>query len=149
MKQQTFALLDYAQKKKQTRRERFLSEMERCIPWKGLLAVIEPHYPRGGRRGGQPIGLAVMLRIYLMQQWFGLSDPLMEDSLYEVASMRHFAGLALNDDRIPDERTILQFRHLLARHQWSMYKGLESSKKRAVACSYETECCKKHDSAYG
>ena len=57
-----------------------------------------------------------MLRIYLMQQWFGLSDPLMEDSLYEVASMRHFAGLALNDDRIPDESTILQFRHLLARH---------------------------------
>ena len=57
-----------------------------------------------------------MLRIYLMQQWFGLSDPLMEDSLYEVASMRNFAGLALNDDRIPDESTILQFRHLLARH---------------------------------
>ena len=90
--------------------------MARCIPWQALLAVIEPHYPRGGRRGGQPIGLAVMLRIYLMQQWFGLSDPLMEDSLYEVASMRHFAGLALNDDRILDESTILQFRHLLAHH---------------------------------
>ena len=72
MKQQTFASLDYAHKKKQTRREQFLSEMERCIPWQALLAVIEPHYPRGGRRGGQPIGLAVMLRIYLMQQWFGL-----------------------------------------------------------------------------
>ena len=116
MKQQTFASLDYAHKKKQTRRERFLSEMERCIPWEGLLAVIEPHYPRGGRRGGQPIGLEVMLRIYLMQQWFGLSDPLMEDSLYEVASMRNFAGLELNDERIPDESTILQFRHLLERH---------------------------------
>ena len=116
MKQQTFASLDYAHKKKQTRREEFLSEMARCIPWQALLAVIEPHYPRGGRRGGQPTGLAVMLRIYLMQQWFGLSDPLMEDSLYEVASMRHFAGLELNDDRIPDESTILQFRHLLERH---------------------------------
>ena len=57
-----------------------------------------------------------MLRIYLMQQWFGLSDPLLEDNLYEVASMWHFAGLALHDDRIPDESTILQFRHLLARH---------------------------------
>ena len=84
MKQQTFASLDSAHKKKQTRREEFLSEMERCIPWEGLLSVIAPHY----RRGGQPIGLAVMLRIYLMQQWFGLSDPLMEDSLYEVASRR-------------------------------------------------------------
>ena len=78
--------------------------------------MIAPHYPRGGRRGGQPIGLAVMLRIYLMPQWFGLSYSLMEDSLYEVASMRHFAGLELHDDRILDESTILQFRHLLARH---------------------------------
>lgn len=116
MKQQTFASLDYARKKKQTRRAQFLSEMERCIPWEGLLAVIAPHYPRGGRCGGQPTGLAVMLRIYLMPQWFGLSDPLMEDSLYEVASMRNVAGLALHDDRISDESTILQFRHLLARH---------------------------------
>ena len=71
MKQQSFALLDYAHKKKQTRRARarFLSEMERCMAW---LAVIEPHYPCGGRRGGQPPGLEVMLRIYLMQQWFRL-----------------------------------------------------------------------------
>ena len=116
MKQQTFASLDYAQKKKQTGRARFLSEMARCMPWLAWLVVIEPHYPRGGRRGGPPIGLGVMLRIYLMQQWFGLSGPLMEDSLYEVGSMRHFAGLALHDERIVDERTILQFRHLLARH---------------------------------
>ena len=104
MKQQTFASLDYAQKKKQARRARFLSEMARCMPWQALLAVIDPHYPRGGRHGGQPIGLEVLPAA-------GRSDPLMGDSLYEVASMRYFAGLALNDDRIPDESTILRFRH--------------------------------------
>ena len=116
MKQQTFASLSYAHKKKQTRKEKFLSEMERCIPWPAFVDAIAPYYPTSGRRGGQPIGLEVMLRVYLMQQWFGLSDPLMEDSLYEVESMRCFAGLELEDDRVPDESTILQFRHLLERH---------------------------------
>ncbi|MBD3815465.1 MAG: IS5 family transposase, partial [Halothiobacillus sp.] len=79
-------------------------------------AVIEPYYPKSGRRGGQPIGITTMLRIYLMQQWFNLSDPMMEDALYEVESMRRFAGLELCEDRIPDETTILKFRHLLEKH---------------------------------
>lgn len=83
MKQHTFASLAYARKKKQTRKETCLSAMERCMPWQALMAVIAPRSSSVGRRGGEPIGLAVMPRIYLARQWFGLSDPLMEDSLYE------------------------------------------------------------------
>lgn len=113
MKQTTFASLNYSAKKKQTRRERFLQEMEQAVPWNRLLAVIEPHYPKAGKRGGQPMPIESMLRIYLMQQWYALSDPAMEDTLYEIDSMRRFAGLELNEDRIPDETTILNFRRLL------------------------------------
>ena len=93
MKQTTFASLAFERKKKQTRRERFLAEMEKVVPWTALLAVIEPHYPTTGRRGRPPMPLATMLRIYFMQQWYALSDPAMEDALYEVESMRRFAGL--------------------------------------------------------
>ena len=113
MKQSTFASLAFERKKKQTRRERFLAEMEKVVPWAALLAVIEPHYPTTGRRGRPPMPLATMLRIYFMQQWYALSDPAMEDALYEVESMRRFAGLDLTDDAMPDETTILKFRHLL------------------------------------
>lgn len=116
MKQTSFASLTYAAKKKKTRKERFLEQMENCIPWSRFEAVIEPHYPKSGSRGGQPIGVEAMLRVYLMQQWFNLSDPGMEDALYEIESMRRFAGLELGVDRIPDETTILKFRHLLERH---------------------------------
>ncbi len=116
MKQTTFASLTYASKKKKTRKECFLDEMNACIPWAAFVEIIKPHYPTAGRRGGQPIGLECMLRIYLMQQWFTLSDPMMEDALYEIESMRRFAGLELSDDRLPDESTILQFRHLLEQH---------------------------------
>lgn len=119
MKQTSFASLTYAAKKRKTRKERFLEQMESCVPWSRFVAVIEPHYPKAGRRGGQPIGIEVMLRIYLMQQWFNLSDPAMEDALYEIESMRRFAGLELCEDRLPDETTILKFRHLLERHQLS------------------------------
>jgi IS5 family transposase len=104
-------------KKKQTRRERFLAEMEAVVPWSELLAVIEPHYPTAGRRGRQPMPLLTMLRIYFMQQWYALSDPAMEDALYEIESMRRFAGLDLADDALPDETTILKFRHLLEQHR--------------------------------
>lgn len=126
MKQLTFASLAYANKKKRTRKEQFLSEMQQCVPWQAFIDIIEPHYPTSGRKGGQPIGLQTMLRIHLMQQWFNLSDPLMEDSLYEIESMRRFAGLELSDDRIPDESTILGFRHLLEAH------GLQEQLFRAV-----------------
>ncbi len=115
MKQTTFASLAYDAKKKRTRREQFLCEMDAVIPWLRLLALIEPHYPVAGQ-GRRPLGLARMLRIYFMQQWFNLSDPAAEDALYDSESMRRFAGIELSEDAIPDESSILGFRHLLERH---------------------------------
>src|SRR5712692_7476866 len=114
--QRTFAGLAWSQKGKVTRRERFLAEMDRVIPWKQLLAVIEPYYPKAGK-GRQPLGLEKMLRIYFLQQWFNLSDPQAEDAIYDSESMRRFAGVELGDDVIPDETTILRFRHLLEQHR--------------------------------
>ena len=116
MKQTTFASLAFERKKKQTRRECFLGVMEKVVPWAALLAAIAPHYPTTGRRGRPPMPLATMLRISFMQQWYTLSDPAMEDALYEIESMRRFAGLDLTDDAMPDETTILKFRHLLEKH---------------------------------
>ena len=116
MKQSTFASLAFDRKKKLTRRERFLAEMDAVVPWAALLAVIEPHYPKAGRRGRPPMPMETMLRIYFLQQWYALSDPAMEDALYEIESMRRFARLDLADDAMPDETTILNFRHLLERH---------------------------------
>lgn len=116
-KQMTFASLAHTTKKKVTRREKFLAEMEAVVPWPRLLALIEDHYPKMGSKGGRPaIPLEVMLRIYCLQQWYALSDPMAEESLYDSDAMRRFAGLELGDDRIPDETTILNFRHLLERH---------------------------------
>jgi IS5 family transposase len=119
MKQITFASLAFEHKKKQTRRERFLAEMDAVIPWAELLSVIEPHYPKSGRQGRQPMPLETMLRIYFMQQWYALSDPGMEDALLEIESMRRFAQLELSVDALPDETTILNFRHLLEKHELS------------------------------
>jgi IS5 family transposase len=116
MKQTTFASAAWEKKGKVTRRERFLAEMDAVIPWARLLALIEPHYPKAGN-GTQPMPLERMLRIYFMQNWFNLSDPQAEDSLYDIESMRRFAGIELTEDAIPDESTILRFRHLLERHQ--------------------------------
>jgi IS5 family transposase len=117
MKQTTFASLAFDHKKKQTRREKFLAEMEQAVPWSALLAVIEPHYPKAGRRGRQPYPLATMLRLYFIQQWYALSDPGLEDALYEIESLRQLARLDLADDTLPDETTILNFRRLLERHE--------------------------------
>jgi len=114
MTQLSFSDAEHAGKRKQTRREVFLAEMEQVVPWKALLAQIEPHYPKAGR-GRHPYALETMLRIHLLQQWYALSDPAMEESLYEIASMRQFARLSLLE-AIPDETTILNFRHLLERH---------------------------------
>src|SRR5262252_3072442 len=116
MKQTTFASLAWNAKGKTTRRERFLAEMDAVIPWTRLSALIEPHYPKAGD-GRQPMPLERMLRIYFMQQWFNLSDPQAEDALYDMESMRRFAGIELAEDTIPDESTILRFRHLLEAHQ--------------------------------
>jgi IS5 family transposase len=107
----SFGDAEYAGKRKRTRREILLAEMELVVPWKSLLGLIEPFYPEAGN-GRPPYPLATMLRVHLMQNWFGLSDPAMEEALYEITPMRLFAGLSL-DKPIPDETTILNFRHLL------------------------------------
>ena len=111
MSQMSFGDAEYAGKRKQTRREVFLGETEQVVPWKSLLNLIEPFYPIAGG-GRQPYPLETMLRIHLMQNWFGLSDPAMEEALYEITPMRVFASLSLTQP-IPDETTILHFRHLL------------------------------------
>jgi len=111
MSQMSFSDAEYAGKRKKTRREVFLDEMEQVVPWKVILGLIEPHYPVAGR-GRRPYPLDSMLRVHLMQNWFALSDPAMEEALYEIASLRAFARLSLSEP-IPDETTILNFRHLL------------------------------------
>ena len=113
--QPTFADLDYQVKKRKTRREEFLERMDSLIPWEKLEGRIRPHYFRG-QRGRRPYPLSVMLRVHIVQLCYNLSDPAMEDLLYEAESVRRFAGLRLSDP-IPDESTILHFRHLLERHQ--------------------------------
>ncbi len=115
MKSLSFAGLAYEQKKK-TRREQFLGEMDKVIPWESMVKLIKPHYPKAGN-GRKPMPLEMMLRIYFLQQWYGLSDPAMEDSLYDIESMRRFAGIDLHTDDVPDETTILNFRHLLEKHK--------------------------------
>ena len=113
--QRTFAGLAWSMKGKVTRRERFLAEMNAVIPWVRLMKLIEPHYPKGGS-GGQPKGLEKMLRTYFVQQWFDLSDPGAEDAIYDSESIRRFVGVELGEDDVPDESTILRFRHLLEEH---------------------------------
>ena len=116
-KQPAFPSLRDAMKKKQTRREVFLAQMDAVVPWGRLLALIAPHYPKVGLKGGRPpMPMEVMLRVYFLQNWYGLSDPMAEETLYDSEAMRCFAGIELGDDRIPDETTILNFRHLLERH---------------------------------
>lgn len=113
--QRTFAGLAWTTKKKVTRRERFLAEMDAVIPWGELVALVAPVYPKAGR-GRPPMPIATMLRIHFLQHWFNLSDPAMEDALYDSESMRRFTRLELSEDAIPDETTILRFRHLLEQH---------------------------------
>ncbi|MDE0291913.1 MAG: transposase [Candidatus Dadabacteria bacterium] len=110
----SFSDLAYKNKKKITRKQRFLEKMDEILPWEPLLEPILSGYPKS-RRGRRPFSPRIMLRIYLMQQWYGLSDPAMEESLYDVESMRRFAGVSMQ--RIPDESTICKFRHFLLRHQ--------------------------------
>ena len=115
MEQPTFADLEYAHKKRKTRREKFLERMEELIPWAELEARIAPYYPKAGR-GRRPYPLSVMLRVHCVQLFYNLSDPGMEDMLYEVEPVRRFVGLRLSE-ALPDETTILHFRHMLERHK--------------------------------
>src|SRR4249920_2292665 len=132
--QRTFAGIAWTQKGKVTRREQFLAEMDAVIPWPRLLALIEPHYPKAGN-GRQPLGLEKMLRIYFLQQWFNLSDPQAEDAIYDSEAMRRFARVELGDDVVPDETTILRFRHLLEEHHLTaaLFAAPSSTKNAAQA----------------
>jgi IS5 family transposase len=114
MSQMSFGDSEYGAKRKKTRREVFLAEMEQVVPWDSLSKLIEPFYPVAGR-GRQPYPLQIMLRVHLMQNWFGLSDPAMEEALYEITPMRVFARLSLTE-AIPDETTILNFRRLMEKN---------------------------------
>ena len=119
--QPSFAQAEFATKKKITRREKFLTRMEEVIPWAKLLAVLEPFYPKG-ERGRPPIGLERMLRVYFLQQWYGLADEALEDALYDSQALQSFARLDLQAEGVPDATTLLKFRHLLETHD--LCKGL-------------------------
>ena len=117
MRQQTLASQASFEKfGRKGKRELFLDQMEQVVPWSELLALVEPHYPKAGN-GRQPVGLAIMLRTYFLQQWFNLSDPGMEEAFYDSAALRRFAGVDLGIAAAPDETTILRFRHLLEQHE--------------------------------
>lgn len=115
-RQPSFADAEFAGKKKITRREKFLGEMDRLVPWSRLVALIEPFYP-DGKRGRPPIGIERMLRIYFLQQWYALSDEGLEDTIYDSQAMRIFVGINLGAESVPDATTLLKFRHLLEEHK--------------------------------
>lgn len=117
MKQLTFASAAYLSKKKRTRREQFLEEMDKAIPWTDLLRLINRYYGKVDDNGRPKMPSERMLRIYFLQQWFNLSDPGAEEALYDSCSMRMFAGVELGEEAIPDETTILNFRRFLEEHQ--------------------------------
>ena len=100
---------------RKSRRELFLDEMEKVVPWSAMESLVRPHYAKAGN-GRQPVGLSIMLRTYFVQQWFNLSDPGVEEALYESAALRRFVGVDLGIAPAPDETTVLRFRHLLEQH---------------------------------
>src|ERR1041385_9016554 len=119
--QGSFAEAEYAGKKKQTRRDKFLADMEAVVPWARLAGGLSTLFSQRPR-GRPPIPLARMLRVYFVQQWYGLADEAVEDAFYDSQALRGFAGIALNRDAIPDATTVLHFRHWLERHD--LTKGL-------------------------
>ncbi len=132
MSQLSFTEAEFSGKRKQTRREKFLNEMDRTVPWDYLAAEIAKHYPQTGKPGRQPYLIETRLRIHFMQQWFALSDPAMEEALYDSLSMRRFAKLS--QGRVPDETTILNFRHLLEKHDVAegIFEGGEFAAARTM-----------------
>jgi transposase, IS5 family len=118
MKQISFAQAEHQNKKKVTRRERFLAQMESLVPWQRLIDALSPSYfpNAAGKRGRPPIGLERMLRIYFLQQWYALADEALEDAIYDSQAMRDFVGIDLAIESVPDATTLLRFRHLLEKH---------------------------------
>ena len=112
----SFAQVEYSGKKKLTRRDIFLAKMEQVVPLSRLIAVVEPHYPKSGRRGRPPIGLERMLRMYFIQQWYGLADVAVEDAIYDSQALRNFCAIDLAVSSVPDSTTLMDFRHLLEKH---------------------------------
>ena len=136
MKQRTLAMQNgFERYTKKTRRAAFLEEMEQVVPWAELCALIEPVYPKAGN-GRQPVGVERMLRIYFLQQWFNLSDPAVEEALYDSAVMRQFVGIDLGREPVPDETTVCKFRHLLEQHELGerMFERVERAFARARGC---------------
>lgn len=115
MKQNTFSDFEYSLRRKKTKREEFLEIMDEIIPWDEWVSVIEPYYP-DGKRGRKPMGIEKMLRMYLLQIWFNLSDPATEDAIYDSYAMRSFTGIDFTVESVPDETTLCKFRHLLEEH---------------------------------
>ncbi|HAJ12501.1 MAG TPA: IS5 family transposase [Comamonadaceae bacterium] len=121
MKQMSLGENGFERKTKRTRKREFLDEMNLVVPWAELVSLIAPHAPAPGAKGGRPpFAVETMLRIHFLQQWFNLSDPAMEEALYDTPMFREFAGLDMGEDHLPDESTILRFRHLLEQHQLSL-----------------------------
>lgn len=116
MRQQTLAEEGFERFRKPTRRDQFLAEMEAVIPWRDLCKVIKPFYPKPKGAGRRPVGLERMLRIHFLQHWFNLSDPAVEEALYDSRAMRRFVGIDLGREPAPDETTVCNFRHLLEAH---------------------------------
>ena len=118
MKQISFAQAEHQNKKKVTRRERFLAQMDALVPWQRLIDALSPSYfpNAAGKRGRPPIGLERMLRIYFLQQWYALADEALEDAIYDSQAMRDFIGIDLAIESVPDATTLLRFRHLLEKH---------------------------------
>jgi IS5 family transposase len=114
-KQKSFSDIEYSGKKKTTKKEKFLQMMEAMIPWKKWVDIIERHYPKG-EHGRPPMGAEKMLRMYLLQIWFNLSDEGMEDALYDIQPMRQFVGINLMTEAVPDATTLLKFRHMLEKN---------------------------------
>ena len=119
MKQITLGTTGFELVTKRTRKREFLEEMELVVPWRELIGLIQPHAP-SGKNGRPPFAVQTMLRIHFMQQWFGLSDPVMEEALHDVPLYREFALLDAGATRLPDESTILRFRHLLEENNLSL-----------------------------
>jgi IS5 family transposase len=117
VRQSTFADASFEPYRKATRRDQFLAEMEQVVPWAELCALVEPFYPKNDGAGRPVIGLERMLRIHFLQHWFNLSDPAIEEALYDSHAMRKFVGIDLGREAAPDETTVCKFRHLLEAHE--------------------------------
>ncbi len=121
MKQMSLSESGFERKTKRTRKREFLDEMNLVVPWAELVSLIAPHAPAPGAKGGRPpFAVQTMLRIHFLQQWFNLFDPAMEEALYDTPMFREFVGLDAGEDNLPDESTILRFRHLLEAHHLSI-----------------------------